>query len=138
MALQIEVVGVQQLLVNIEKNIQTVSDFRPLWPDLINEVVVSRLTEIFHSQGDGTWPERVSGGDWPLLIRTGALFRSLTEIGDEHNIYEADRDSVQFGSDLDYADYVQVLRPILSLIEDHATEHQIAAFLETAIGDRLV
>ena len=135
---QIEVVGVQQLLVNVEKNIQTVSDFRPLWPDLINQVVVARIIDIFKSKGDGTWAERLSGGDWPLLIKTGALFRSLTEIGDENNIYEADRDSVQFGSRLDRADYVQVLRPILALVEDHATEQQIAAFLDTAIGDRLV
>jgi len=136
--LQIDVIGIQQLLVNVEKNIRTVSDFRPLWPDLINEVVVARIAEIWRSKGDGTWPERVSGGDWPLLLRTGALFRSLTEIGDEHNIYEADRESVRFGSDLDYAGYVQVLRPFLSLIEDHTTEQEIAAFLDNAIGDRLV
>ena len=136
--LQIEVVGVQQLLVNVDKNLQVFSDFRPIWPDLINHVVIARLREIFSTKGDGTWPERVSGGDWPLLIRTGALFRSLTEIGDENNIYEPDRDSVQFGSKLDRADYVQVLRPILELVEDHVTEQQIAAFLDAAIGDRLV
>ena len=136
--LHIEVVGIQQILIDIQKNVRTVSDMRPIWPDLINQVVVARIIEIFNSEGDGQWPARVSGGDWPLLIRTGALFRSLTEIGAQHNIYEADRDSTRFGSDLDYADYVQALRPIIAKIEDHATEQAIAAFLDTAIGDRLV
>lgn len=134
--IDINVHGIKVTIEDIDHNIDVLSDFRDVFDDIIEDVIIERIKDIFRSQGDGTWDPRVSGGDWPLLIRTGALYRSLTDIGSRDNIYHATPHEVEFGSDIEYAEYVQRLRPILELVDDLETENAVAIFLDEVLQER--
>lgn len=114
--IEIHAEGIKLLLDDIDHNIAVVSDFSPILDGLVDDVIIPRIREIFQSEGEGTWPPRITGGTWPLLIRTGQLYRSLTSTYDSNNVFDVSRTGLEFGTTLDYAEYVERDRPILDLL----------------------
>jgi phage gpG-like protein len=49
------------------------------------------------SADGGKWPERKSGGNWPLLIKTGALMDAATRRGAQGNVVRNDGHSLEVG-----------------------------------------
>lgn len=94
---------------------QTLDDLRPAFQDIAESFYV-HMREVFAREGAvGTrsvWAPLSSGyGIWKrqrypgrkILHLTGALERSLTEIGDRHGILNLRRLSMAIGTDLPYA-----------------------------------
>lgn len=72
--------------------------------------------EQFASQGgrSGGWEPRKSGGDWPILDKSGALKRSF-QYGDANNIWDVTGDSLHYGSEVDYGVHHQFGAPAANL-----------------------
>ena len=122
--------GLESTIAEIDKGSELIRDFRPLFRELIEDVVIDYIEEIFISQGFNTWPPRLDDLPHPLLIKTGALLNSLTNISDSNNIFEVSDDSVTFGSRLDYSEYVQYRRPILDFLENSIFEQEVSLYLD--------
>ena len=118
-----EVSPVLRDLSEFQRKLENKSD---LWDRLIENVIVREIENIFATDGRGTWAPTQQ--DNPILRDTYRLFRSYTDV----DSYIATRESLTYGSDVDYAIFhergteVMPARPVLGLLEeDPAFEQQL-------------
>lgn len=87
----------------------------PVWKD-IHEDFMDIERYQFESQGElsGGWQpladstverKAIQGFDTRIMFRTGALFESLTESGDEQHVFHPLASSLEMGSTVDYGKY---------------------------------
>lgn len=83
------------------------------------------------------WPPRKSGGDWPLLIKTGEMFASVVEEGPGGSVEVTDS-GLTLATDVDYAIFHEngtsrmAARPFMGLGQEALSE------LDEALADAIL
>jgi phage gpG-like protein len=112
-------VGEKEAGVRLRAYGRKVSDFEPLWRQLIDDFARAEAAW-FSSRGEGKWPPLSPGyARWkevafpgrPLMVRTGRLKESLTSVVQLGARADLDRDRVSFGTSVPYAKFHQETRP---------------------------
>lgn len=125
MNLSIEVIGEEKLLRELKGVAADVSDFRPSWRAVSDEVYSIERAQFNTegSRGSGRWAQRAqstldritsmnSRGFTAKVVglplrRTDAMHNALTTRGGSHSIYEETPDSLTLGTSLPYANIHQ-------------------------------
>ena len=139
----------KQFAENVIKDKEAVSELRPFWEFLWEKYIVGEIKEIFETDGYGTWPERTSGGSWPLLRRSGGfprgrLYRSYTQVRLSSNINIRTDEKYEFGSALPYAPYHErdrkyvPARPVINLLYDRLGGGVGAGRIEELFGQYFI
>lgn len=119
MNLSIEVIGEERLLRELTGVARDVSDLRPSWRPVSDEVysIVRAQFNTEGTRGSGRWPARAASTLDQItsmnsrgfkvvglpLRRTDALHNAVTTRGGSHSVYEETPDSLTLGTDLKYA-----------------------------------
>ena len=107
------------------------SDQTGLWDVVIRNVLQPRIREVFASDGYGRWSPRLDSLPHPLLRKSGTLFRSLTQSGARGNVDIRSPRSLEYGTDIEYADYHEFgtsripARPVLAYAIEQGLEAKL-------------
>ena len=125
--LDIAVLGINTAQREIRVMGERVQDFTQAWDSVIDTVIDPAIERQFETEGDGRWQPRKDDLPHPLLQKTGKLRRSYTGDGEGH-IEERRRDGLLFGSDVEYADFIEdgtsrmPARPVLDFIDEQFSQ----------------
>jgi hypothetical protein len=103
--MRVEVQGVEPLLKKLATVQEAISDFRPVWPQVAQWFYTLEQQQ-FATEGGGSWaplaPSTVKGrgSAHPILIRSGRLYRSLTDRGAEGAVYSEGAETLTLGTDV--------------------------------------
>lgn len=114
-----EVTGVPQVAKVIGVMMQNVRNLQPVWKEIADDFT-NRGKRLFQQQGSvqgwGRWADldenyekwkQAHGFSTRILIRTGALERSLTNRHDRHAVFNAGPLRMEIGTSIPYAGYHQ-------------------------------
>ena len=107
--------------------------------DIVAELIDDEES-IFASSGGGRWPPRKDNLPHPLLIKTGRLMDSLTNISDPDNILEVSDERIRFGTYVEYGIYHEEgtdripQRSFLEILEDFGLEDRLVGIIETELS----
>lgn len=94
----------RELDTELQRASNALNDQRRLWDTVIDNVLRPRIREVFRSDGFGRWQPRVDNLPHPLLRKSRRLYRSLVEDGAEGNVDRRSEHSLEYGTDVEYAD----------------------------------
>lgn len=129
--INIQIHNRQELDRSLQRAVNVLNDQTPLWDIVINNVLRPRIREVFRSEGYGRWAPRQDNLPHPLLRKSGTLFRSLVQRGARGNVDIRSEHSLEFGTDIAYADYHEFgtsripARPYLQSVVDQGLEGKL-------------
>ena len=134
--INVNVTGIETTRREINTVHDRITDFRWAWSNLIDDILIPAIDDQFLTEGRGHWVPRQDSLPHPLLRKSGDLYRSWT--GGDGNIDNRSALSLEFGSDLEYADVHEYgagnipARPVGDLADDAFAE-LVANFLDAGI-----
>lgn len=142
--IQIKALNLDRIDNSLRSLIREIDDFSELFNDLIDNLLFEDITDIFESDGEGTWDQRKDSKTHELLRLSFALLNSLTRRGG-NNIANINNNSLEIGSDISYHDVHEFgapsknipERPILGILIQNGIEDRIANNLDEWVQRRI-
>lgn len=140
---EIQVHGLTEVQVGIDRTLDLLADVRQLWNPLISDVLVPRFQQVFASDGEGSWLPRLDDEPHPLLRKTLRLFNSYTRPGAPGNVNVQTLLHLEWGSDVPYARTHEFgtsrvpARPVVGLVFTPEFEREVAEYVDDWFQGRI-
>lgn len=141
--IDIQIKGIESVRTELNTLAAILSDFTPMFQDMVNTFLREHLIRVFETDGEGRWAKRKDNLPHPLLRKTLLLYASYTLIGAPFNVLQITATHLIYGSSVPYADYHETgtsrmaARPVIETLVDDDFANETAAWIDDWLSRRI-